>query len=163
MNVQDVTDMLDLCDGEQEVRVALPWFGDVGIVTVDVEEDEDGAFPLIGIEHCEVEDDFVPEIYRAAKAMVDAPHVLQVRDDRSWGLQHPLRCRPALTECEVHRACMDLDGPPTDPGDYEIELHEADPVSESYRSGAAPIDILGPAGPDPALRLISALENARNE
>ncbi len=35
--------------------------------------------------------------------MVTSEHVLRIAGD-TWAVQHPLLCRPALHECDVHRA-----------------------------------------------------------
>ena len=78
----------------------------------------------------------------AALRMRDRPHVVQVRED-GWGIQHPLGCRPALTECAVHRAVMQWGGPPVPAGEYEVG-----PLGE----------IVGPYNePDPVLDFLAAL------
>lgn len=91
-----------------------------------------------------------PDLLEAARALVDAPHVLQVRAD-GWGLQHPLTCRPALTECEFHKSAMELSQRPVpDDGEYVVEL-----------LGGAVLNLVEYyVGPDPALALIDAVRRA---
>lgn len=43
---------------------------------------------------------------------------------------------PPLDECELYQALSALDGPLEVPGVYVATPHQADPVSESYRSGS---------------------------
>ena len=89
----------------------------------------------------------VQGLEEAARGLLNAPHVLDIRED-GWGVQHPLRCRPALTQCVVHRE-MDVlcaNGPPRPIGLYLVS--DEGYIQDEY------------AGVDPALALIAALAAA---
>lgn len=56
-------------------------------------------------------------------ALLSTNHVLRITDD-SWSLQHPLTCRPVLTECSMHQA-LSADDEFTwafEPGEYTVTL-----------------------------------------
>lgn len=79
-----------------------------------------------------------------AFAFAETRHVLQV-GKTGWGLQHPLRCRPALAECALHKQIsgQSMQWFPVD-GDYLLD-----------DSG----NILGlNLLPDPAVAFLAALE-----
>lgn len=65
---------------------------------------------------------------KARLALLDGPedHVIELRADFNWVIQHPLACRPNLFDCEVNQAALREDAfPDWAPGRYVCELDEA--------------------------------------
>jgi hypothetical protein len=69
---------------------------------------------------------FADEIERLWALLEPDHHVVEIRGDDEWGMQHPARCRPNLLGCELHDALMSLRAGewPEAPGRYRVELVE---------------------------------------
>lgn len=53
----------------------------------------------------------------------DDRHIIDLRPDFSWVIQHPMACRPNLFDCPVNKAALDVDAfPDWAPGRYYCAL-----------------------------------------
>ncbi len=60
------------------------------------------------------------QLQDAIDRVQDAEHMIDIDTD-GWAIQHPLRCRPAMLNCAMHKlAVLTITKPPMPPGRYVL-------------------------------------------
>ena len=63
------------------------------------------------------------EVERLREVIGEQRHIVDIGPE-SFGLQHPIECRPDLLGCPVGAALSALDEPPADVGRYVVTLND---------------------------------------